>query len=111
MNDIPIACTLSPSELRDASAMLLPGLARSAAKREMPADGIRLTFDPGLGVVTHIAGIIDRERECCKSLQFTLIVPPSMALVHLDVTGPPGTVDFLRDLVTEQEFDLLSNGR
>ena len=101
MSDIPIACTLSPSELRDASAMLLPGLARSAAKREMLADGIRLTFEPERGVVTRIAAVFDRERECCKFLQFAVIVPPSMALVHLEVTGPPGTVDFLRSLVND----------
>ena len=111
MSDLPIACTLSPSDLRDASTMLLPGLARSAAKRELLADGLRLTFDADRGVVARIAAVIDRERECCRFLRFAMVVPADCAQVQLEVTGPPGTGDFMRDLLRAHGRDLLPNER
>jgi hypothetical protein len=91
--------------------MLLPGLARSAAQRELLQDGLRLTFPAERGVLARIAAVIDRERECCRFLRFAIVVPPDLAEVQLEVSGPPGTGDFLRDLARDQDHDLLPNGR
>ena len=91
--------------------MLLPGLARSAAQRELLSDGLRLTFEADRGVLARIAAVIDRERECCRFLTFALVVPADCAQIELEVTGPPGTGEFVRDLLREQGRDLLPNER
>jgi hypothetical protein len=98
MTDLPIACTLSPSELDARAADLLPGLAADAMTITEISGGVRLGFATSGAVLARLARVIDAERRCCRFLQFTLVVPADEAPLHLDVTGPPGTREFLATL-------------
>ena len=98
--DLPIACALSPAELRAQGDELLPGLAATAVARADLPDGVRLEFAPSSEALARIARVIDRERQCCPFLRFTLAVPPGGGPFTLDVTGPPGTRELLGDLMT-----------
>lgn len=98
MTDIPIACTLSPAELSTEADDLLPGLASEAVAITEIRDGTRLSFDSTSVTVARIAHVIDRERRCCRFLQFSLLVQPGEAPLHLDVTGPSGTRELLATL-------------
>jgi hypothetical protein len=42
--------------------------------------------------------VIERERHCCRFLQFVLTVPPGGKPFRLDITGPDGTPDFLAEV-------------
>jgi hypothetical protein len=82
-------------ELRLRAADLLPGVAAAATKVEPLPDGVRLTIAATSTNWTRIAAAVDRERQCCPFLRFILTVPAAGAPFTLDVTGPPGTQEYL----------------
>lgn len=94
----PLACTLSPDQLRCQTAELLPGLSRRSERGEYGADGLCLWFAATSENLEAILGAIDKERTCCAFLTFRVDVPATGAPVRLCVSGPPGTVDFLAGL-------------
>lgn len=96
---LPIACTLTPTELRDRRAGLLEALLKAAEHSEVLPRGCRFRFAPTSETLTTIALTIDAERQCCRFLRFQLTVEPGVDSFHLDVTGPEGTAEFLGDLL------------
>lgn len=98
MEILPVACTLSRDELEREANCLMPGLlARTPAVTSL-ADGLRLEFDRGPNVLRDITDVIERERQCCRFLQFVLTVPPGDGPFQLDITGPEGTTAFLAEV-------------
>ena len=95
MNSIPIACTLTPEQLRCESAELLPGLCSLAESRAWTSPGIQLVFAPRSEHLQTIAHVVDRERACCAFLNFRLEIPAGAGPFVLDVSGPVGTKEFL----------------
>ncbi|HJQ97448.1 MAG TPA: DUF3303 family protein [Candidatus Polarisedimenticolaceae bacterium] len=95
---LPIACTLAPGELAARGDALLPGLIAKASSHEPLADGVRLRFDAKDGVLAQIAAVVEAEHRCCAFLRFEIRVQPGDGPILLDVTGPPGTKDFLGGL-------------
>jgi hypothetical protein len=98
MRDLPVACTLTPDDLRTRRAGLLPGLMRLVRHAAPLAYGYRYQFDATSEALTAIAHAIDAERQCCRFLRFHLVVEPDGGPIALEVTGPPGTREFLADL-------------
>ena len=98
MTDLPIACTLDAATLAERRTGLLPGLAQRAASLVALDDGMRLEFRWEPGVIEAIGAAVAAEHECCRFLRFQLTVEPGDGPVLLDVTGPPGTADFLAQL-------------
>ncbi len=96
----PIACSLSPDELKARHHSLLPGLVERATDRLRLPHGFRWRFVPDAQILPDIAAVIDAERQCCRFLQFQVTVEADGGPVWLDVTGPDGTADFLAQLVT-----------
>jgi hypothetical protein len=96
----PIACALTPDQLNASRDHLLPGLATRAQSSEVLPDGYRLRFGATSDTLQAIANTIDRERQCCQFLRFQLTIEPGSDSIVLDVTGPDGTREFLRDLLT-----------
>jgi hypothetical protein len=94
-SDLPIACTLTPEELRRGREALLPGVIARAEAHERLADGFRFRFTADAELMAAIAGMIDAERRCCRFLRFQLTAEPDEGPVWLEVTGPPGTDEFL----------------
>jgi hypothetical protein len=93
--DLPIACTLTPEEMRRGREGLLPGILARAEAHEPLADGFRFRFKSETGLLADLASMIDAERRCCRFLLFQVIAEPDEGPIWLDVTGPPGTTDFL----------------
>jgi hypothetical protein len=101
MTDLPVACTLSPDALKARRENLLNALLRRARERHELPNGCRLRFAPEGDILVDIARTVDAERQCCRFLQFTIAVEPGEGPITLDLTGPPGTREFLADM-----FDL-----
>jgi hypothetical protein len=99
MKDLPIACTLTAEDLRQRRADLLPGLIARARASEPLDDGLRFRFDASSELLTELLQVIDAERQCCRFLQFEITVAPDLGPISLQVTGPPGTAQFLSELV------------
>ncbi|MFN0242183.1 MAG: hypothetical protein ACKVWV_04755 [Planctomycetota bacterium] len=94
----PIACSLTPGQLAERRAQLVPGLMERAAEVTDLDDGLRMRFESRAGLLAELATIIEQERTCCSFLRFAITVEPAGGAVHLDVTGPAGTREFLRAL-------------
>jgi hypothetical protein len=94
MNEIPIACSLTSTEL-DQRREVLTALRARCTGVEPVENGLRLLFEAAPGVLADIARVIDLERQCCRFLRFQLEVLPDGGPIALELTGPEGTADFL----------------
>ena len=99
MSDLPIACTLIPSERRGRANELLPGLLSRAESYERLDEGLRLRFAASSETLQAITRVLDTERQCCQFFRFQLTIEPGLGPMVLDVQGPAGTADFLADLI------------
>lgn len=99
MCERPIACTLGPAALKARREGLLADLWRRAADHEQHAEGLRLRFPADSDVLATIARAVDAERHCCRFVRFQITVEPDEGPVWLDLTGPPGTGEFLSALI------------
>jgi hypothetical protein len=99
MRELPIVCSLTPAALKARREGLLSNLMQRAEAHQPLADGLRLRFDAADDTLSLIARTVDGERQCCRFLRFTIIVEPDGGPIVLDLTGPPGTRDFLSALL------------
>ena len=102
MPDLPVACTLDPAALKARKAGLLRDLIARSAGRESTEDGVTVRFMPAPDLLGRIASAIEAERRCCRFLRFELSVDPDEGPIHLRLSGPPGTREFLQDLLAPE---------
>ena|SRR5262245_51417949 len=99
MADLPIACTLTPDALRARREGLLTELLRRAESTEQVPEGLRLRFASSTETLAQIARAVEAERRCCRFLQFRITVEPDEGPISLELTGPPGTQEFVAALL------------
>src|SRR5687767_13514433 len=92
---LPVACSLTPEEMRDRQASLIPALLNRAVAITPSGEGYVLQFNSDAATLHSIAEMIAAESRCCPFLQFDLCVPPAQGDVTLTVSGPKGTRAFL----------------
>jgi hypothetical protein len=98
MPDLPIVCTLEPGDLGRRAESLRTNLVKRCEELVEQADGVRLRFAPSEAILETIAQVIEAERRCCRFLRFQLTVDPDEGPIWLEMTGPPGTAEFLADI-------------
>ena len=96
MTDLPLACTLDEGGLKARREGLLAQLAARVRRSESLPEGLRLEFAPTTETLALIGSAIDAERTCCRFLRFQLTVEPDDGGIVLELTGPPGTAEFLQ---------------
>jgi hypothetical protein len=99
MSDLPIVCTLDRAALKARREGLLADLRREASAHEEIPTGYRLRFAASDGTLAAIARAVEAERHCCRFLRFRITVEPDGGPVWLELTGPPGTREFLAALL------------
>ena len=99
LSDLPIACSLMPEALRARRAGLLSEVLRRAECREDLPEGLRLRFAATSDALATITRAVEAERHCCRFLRFAIIVEPGGGPVFLELTGPPGTREFIGALL------------
>jgi hypothetical protein len=99
MSDVPIVCNLTPAALQARRDGLLAHLLRRTHRIEALPDRQRLHFAPADGLLAEIAAVVDAERQCCRFLQFTIVVAPDEGPITLDLSGPPGAAAFVATLL------------
>ena len=95
MSDIPIACTLTERELAERRTGLLAELRRHREEIRWLADGAAFRYPPTPAVLDLLTEFVRLESRCCPSLRFRLTVEPAAGPVWLELTGGPGTREFL----------------
>ena len=101
MTDLPIACELTPAELAVRKESLLAELVRRCSSRRDIENGLRLSLDGSPGSISLAIRAIEAERKCCRFLVFQLRFAQDLGPVELEITGPPGTLEFLASLLGE----------
>ena len=99
MANLPIFCSLTPDALDARKKGLLAALLSQSTGREPLAEGLRLRFEASRETLSNIVQVVDAERRCCRFLRFTITVEPDEAAVTLDLTGPPGSGEFVAALL------------
>jgi RimJ/RimL family protein N-acetyltransferase len=95
MTEIPVACTLGERELAERRSGLLAELRRHREEIRWLADGAAFRFSSGPAVVDLLTEFVRLESRCCAFLRFRLTVEPAGGPVWLELTGGPGTREFL----------------
>jgi len=95
MSEIPIACTLTERELAERRAGLLAELRGHRAEIRWLADGAAFRYPSTAAVVDLLTEFVRLESRCCPFLRFSLTVDPAAGASWLELTGPPGTREFL----------------
>ena len=99
MMELPVVCTLTPAAMKARREGLLSELRRRADAHEELPQGYRLRFAAADDVLLTIAQTIEAERQCCRFLRFSVTVEPNGGPISLELTGPPGTREFLSALL------------
>ena len=99
MADLPIVCTLTPAALQARREGLLSDLLRRAEAHEELPQGYRLRFAATGETLSAIARTVDSERRCCRFLRFGITVEPDEGPILLELSGPPGTREFVAALL------------
>jgi hypothetical protein len=99
MTDLPVACTLTPTAVRVRREGLLSELLRRAEAHEELPEGRRLQFAAEETTLATIVQAVNAERQCCRFLRFHITVEPDGGPISLELTGPPGTREFLSALL------------
>jgi len=97
MADLPIVCSLPERELGARRRGSLAQLVASASERRLLDDGASLTFSAPDEVLPLILEVVAAERECCRFLRFQLTFEADLGPLILEISGPPGTRQFLQE--------------
>lgn len=97
MKDLPIVCSLPEPELAERRRGSLAQLVASASERRLLADGAALTFAAPDEVLPMILQVVAAERQCCRFLRFELTFEAGLGPLILEISGPPGTRQFLQE--------------
>jgi hypothetical protein len=92
---LPVACSLSEPALAQRRAGLFADLARRRQEAHWLPEGITLRYSSEQGTLALLGEFIQLESQCCPFLRFQLTVEPEGGPIWLELTGPPGTREFL----------------
>ena len=96
--NLPIACVLSESELRERRETVLQKVRSAISDVKEIENGYVYQFPSSVGMTMELAHLIDLERQCCPFLRFQLTIEPGHGPIWLQLTGPEGTKDFLSEV-------------
>ena len=99
VTDLPVACSLSDRERVERRAGLFADLGRRQQEIRWLPDGVALRYPAGSEVLALVTEFIGAESQCCPFLRFRLTLEPSGGPLWLELTGPPGTREFLAETV------------
>ena len=93
--NLPIACSLTDSELQQRRKEVLQQTKATMIGMKETERGFVYQFSSSSKRIAALASLIALEHQCCPFLSFRLTVEPGEAPVSLELSGPPGTKEFL----------------
>jgi hypothetical protein len=95
--ELPVACSLMPAELQERRRGLLGNVMAAVSEVTELNDGFKYKFHLSGDVLTEVTNLIQLEHQCCPFLTFRLTIEAGSDSAALELTGPPGTKEFLAD--------------
>lgn len=92
-----LACKLTSPELRQRRETVIASLRSQISKTEETADGCIYTLHATAQTIGEVASFIETERQCCEFFSFRLSVPSGSADLYLEISGPQGAKEFLKN--------------
>ena len=99
-DEIPVACCLSDSDLRIRESTLLAQFKTAVIEREELENGYLFRILGDNKSIALVTELIIAERECCPFLKFEMSLEPAMGPINVRMTGPAGTKEFLKSILT-----------
>src|SRR6185295_14661169 len=96
--ELPVACNLTDADFQQRRAVVLQTVAVGVIETKELDDGYAYRFQSDVGWLPTLINLISLERACCPFLHFNLRIEPAEGPIWLELTGPPGTKDFLNSL-------------
>lgn len=96
-NDLPIFCELTPAEFQERRRTVLDAVKQSIRGIRELDDGYSVSFPSTSESLKDLTSLVDLERQCCPFLTFRITVEANAGPVWLEITGPEGTKDFLKN--------------
>ena len=96
--EIPIACSLTDTELQERRKNVLQNAARFLLEVVELENGFSYRFPAEDAVLQNLITVVNLERKCCAFLNFKLILESGSETVVLELTGRDGTKETLRSL-------------
>lgn len=98
-NDCLVACKLSTAEFRERRNEILNKIVPAVIETKELGNGFAFSFPPNDDWLLELAQFILFERECCPFLDFKLIIKANQTSIWLELTGQPGTKEFIAALL------------
>ncbi len=95
MSEVSIVCSLTNPELQERRGKLLEKVRAAALEVNETVDGFAYRFPSDDSLLADLLAVIQLEHQCCPFLRFSLIVEAGNGPVWLELTGPPGTKEFI----------------
>jgi len=99
MSDLPIACSLTAPELQTRRTEVLQKVRAAALEVKEIEDGFAYRFSSDDSLLGDLSTLIQLEHRCCPFLRISLIVEAGDGPIWLELTGPPGTKEFLNSIL------------
>lgn len=94
--NVPLACTLTPEELRARGEELHELFAHSQQVQEL-SNGYAFQYPCEKAWIDKLTSFIVEERECCHFFTFELLFEPAQGPLWLRIYGREGVKDILRE--------------
>ena len=98
MSTLPIACSLPAPEFQVRRTEVLQKARAAALEVKEKEDGFAYRFPSNESLLVDLSALIQLEHQCCPFLKITLIVEAGAGPIWLELTGPPGTKEFLSSI-------------
>jgi hypothetical protein len=92
-----LACTLTTAEMRQRKSTVIANLQKEMIEKKELKDGYSFRFKGTDEMVDELSSFIKTERECCSFFTFTLSVAGDKSSACLELTGPKGAKDFIKN--------------
>lgn len=95
MTDLPVACSLMPAELQERRNGLVAKVRAAVAEVTELENGFSYRFPLAGDALAEVTNLMQLEHQCCPFLTFRLTIEAGADAALLELTGPPGTKEFL----------------
>ena len=92
-----LACKLTTEEFRARKDTIIASLRSRTTATEEIANGFSFAMAATDEAIEEVSHFVRTERQCCGFFSFRVSVPSGSPDLHLEVTGPPGAKEFIRD--------------
>ena len=92
---LPVACCLMDSDLQERRRNVLQKVLSVVSEVKEIEHGFIYRFPSDVIWLRELANLVELEHQCCPFLKLSITVEPGDGPIWLEMSGPPGTKEFL----------------